>query len=38
MMSDGQVIEDAPPGQFFSAPSHPRSKAFLSRILSTAQN
>jgi polar amino acid transport system ATP-binding protein len=34
MMADGQIIEDAPPAQFFSNPSHPRTQTFLSRILS----
>ncbi len=34
MMADGQIIEDAPPAEFFSSPSHPRTQAFLSRILS----
>jgi polar amino acid transport system ATP-binding protein len=33
MMADGQVVEDAPPETFFSAPSHPRSQAFLARSL-----
>jgi polar amino acid transport system ATP-binding protein len=36
MMADGQVVEDGPPAQLFSAPSHPRTKAFLARILSAA--
>jgi polar amino acid transport system ATP-binding protein len=36
MMAEGQVVEDAPPEQLFSAPSHPRTKAFLARILNTA--
>jgi polar amino acid transport system ATP-binding protein len=33
MMADGQIIEDAPPAEFFSSPSHPRTQTFLSRIL-----
>ena len=33
MMADGQVIEEGPPAQLFSQPSHPRTKAFLARIL-----
>lgn len=33
MMADGQVIEEGSPTQLFSAPSHPRTKAFLARIL-----
>ena len=36
MMADGQVVEDAPPTMFFSAPQHPRSKAFLARTMRTA--
>jgi polar amino acid transport system ATP-binding protein len=36
MMAGGQVVEDGPPAQFFSAPSHPRTKAFLARILNAA--
>jgi polar amino acid transport system ATP-binding protein len=32
MLDDGTVVEDAPPAQFFHAPAHPRSKAFLARI------
>ncbi len=33
MMADGQVVEEGPPAQIFSAPSHPRTRAFLARIL-----
>jgi len=33
MMHEGQIIEDAPPKQFFTAPTHERTAAFLSRIL-----
>jgi polar amino acid transport system ATP-binding protein len=36
MMADGQVVEDAAPADFFSAPQHPRSKAFLARHMRTA--
>jgi polar amino acid transport system ATP-binding protein len=36
MMAEGQVVEAGPPGQLFSAPSHPRTKAFLARILNAA--
>jgi polar amino acid transport system ATP-binding protein len=32
MMDEGRVVEDAPPSRFFSAPQHPRSLAFLSRM------
>lgn len=34
MMDSGLVVEDAPPDRFFSAPQHPRTKAFLARLLS----
>ena len=33
MMDDGQIIEAAPPEEFFSAPKSERTKAFLSKIL-----
>ncbi len=33
MMDDGQIVEEAPPEAFFTAPRHPRSQAFLARIL-----
>ncbi|HEX4568991.1 MAG TPA: amino acid ABC transporter ATP-binding protein [Dongiaceae bacterium] len=36
MMHDGRIIEEAPPAQFFSAPSHERTRAFLARIISHA--
>jgi polar amino acid transport system ATP-binding protein len=36
MMADGQVVEDAAPADIFSAPQHPRSKAFLVRHMRTA--
>jgi polar amino acid transport system ATP-binding protein len=36
MMADGQVVEDAPPANFFATPQHPRSKAFLARTMRTA--
>jgi polar amino acid transport system ATP-binding protein len=36
MMADGQVVEDAAPADFFSAPQHSRSKAFLVRHMRTA--
>ena len=32
LMADGEVVEIAPPEQFFSAPQHPRSRQFLSQI------
>jgi glutamate transport system ATP-binding protein len=32
-MSDGEVVEQAPPEQFFTAPSSERAKDFLSKIL-----
>jgi len=33
MMHDGRIIEEAPPAQFFSAPAHERTRAFLARII-----
>ncbi len=33
MMDDGQIVEEAPPETFFTTPRHPRSQAFLARIL-----
>jgi polar amino acid transport system ATP-binding protein len=33
MMHDGRIIEDAPPEQFFTAPVHERTQAFLSRVI-----
>ena len=33
MMDAGQVIEQGPPESFFSSPAHPRTLAFLSKIL-----
>ena len=32
-IADGNVLEDAPPEQFFGSPSHPRLKEFLSKVL-----
>ena len=32
MMDEGRVIEEAPPDQFFSAPSHERTKRFLALV------
>jgi general L-amino acid transport system ATP-binding protein len=32
-MDQGQIVEEAPPGQFFSNPRSPRTKLFLSQIL-----
>ncbi|RAZ89407.1 ectoine/hydroxyectoine ABC transporter ATP-binding protein EhuA [Mesorhizobium hawassense] len=34
MMHGGRIIEDAPPEQFFTAPAHERTAAFLSRVIS----
>ena len=34
MMDGGLIVEDAPPETFFSAPEHPRTRAFLSRMTS----
>ena len=33
MMDGGVVLEDSPPAEFFTRPSHPRTQAFLSKIL-----
>lgn len=33
-MADGQIVEEAPPSQFFDAPKSARAKDFLSKILS----
>jgi polar amino acid transport system ATP-binding protein len=33
MMDDGVIIEEGPPAHFFDAPSHERTKRFLSKIL-----
>jgi len=32
-MHDGQIVEQAPPGEFFANARHERSRAFLSKIL-----
>ena len=32
MMDEGRIIEEAPPAQFFSAPSHERTRRFLSLV------
>ena len=32
-MDKGQIVETAPPEQFFTAPEHPRAREFLSQIL-----
>jgi polar amino acid transport system ATP-binding protein len=32
-MDEGQILESAPPSQIFDAPQHPRTKAFLDKIL-----
>ncbi len=31
-MDDGQIVEQGPPGEIFAAPSHERTRAFLSRV------
>jgi polar amino acid transport system ATP-binding protein len=33
MMDDGRIIEEGPPDHFFSAPTHERTRQFLSKIL-----
>ena len=32
-MSDGQIVEQGPPDEFFANPKHPRLKDFLSKVL-----
>lgn len=32
-MDDGQILEDAPPAEFFDNPKNPRLKEFLSKVL-----
>ena len=32
-MDGGVIVEEAPPGEFFSDPRHERTKAFLREIL-----
>jgi len=32
-MNDGEILEQAPPSEFFSAPKNERAKAFVSKIL-----
>jgi len=32
-MDEGQILEEAPPGQLFANPKHERTKAFLSKVL-----
>ncbi len=32
MMDEGKIIEEAPPGRFFSSPSHERTRRFLSLV------
>ena len=32
-MDDGKIVEDAPPAQFFSAPSHERQNNFTQRFI-----
>ncbi|WP_420101470.1 amino acid ABC transporter ATP-binding protein [Bosea sp. (in: a-proteobacteria)] len=32
-MDEGQILEIAPPDRFFAAPSHPRARAFLEKVL-----
>lgn len=33
MMHEGRIIEDEPPGVFFTAPKHERTATFLSRVI-----
>ncbi len=32
-MADGEVVEEAEPERFFTAPSHQRTRRFLEQIL-----
>lgn len=32
-IDEGQILESAPPQEFFSNPKHPRLKEFLSKVL-----
>jgi polar amino acid transport system ATP-binding protein len=32
-LDEGRIVEDAPPGQIFSTPQHPRTQQFLKRII-----
>ena len=32
-MDEGQIVEQAPPGEFFDTPKHPRLKDFLAKVL-----
>lgn len=32
-MDEGKIMEDAPPGEFFANPKHPRLRDFLSKVL-----
>ena len=34
LFDEGQIIEEGPPAEFFNNPRHPRTKKFLSQILS----
>jgi len=34
LFDEGQIIEEGPPSEFFANPRHPRTKTFLSQILS----
>jgi ABC-type polar amino acid transport system ATPase subunit len=33
-MDQGQIVEEAAPFEFFSAPKHERTREFLSKVLS----
>jgi ABC-type polar amino acid transport system ATPase subunit len=38
MMDAGRIVEEAKPEVFFSAPNHPRTRAFLSRMFSESRS
>jgi polar amino acid transport system ATP-binding protein len=36
-LDGGRIVEDAPPARLFTAPEHPRCRAFLSRLLAAGR-
>ena len=32
-MDEGKILEEGPPAQFFTSPTHPRCRVFLQKIL-----
>jgi polar amino acid transport system ATP-binding protein len=37
VLDEGRIVEDAPPARLFTAPEHPRCRAFLARILAAGR-